>query len=205
MIIYLLQGLTLGLSATATPGPFQAFLLAQTLKNGWKRTLPATFAPLVTDGPIVFLVLLVLTQTPAWFLNILQLAGGFFILYLAKGAVSTLKTAHPRLEISAETTQQNFFKAILMNLLSPGPYLFWSVIAGPVVLEGWRQSPSLGLSFVAGFYGALIGGFVGFIILFASASQLGPKVSYILTLLSALALLIFGFYQIWMGITSLIG
>ncbi|MBI1880094.1 MAG: hypothetical protein HYR94_18055 [Chloroflexi bacterium] len=82
MIVYFLQGLTLGLSATATPGPFQAFLLAQTLKNGWKRTLPATLAPLVTDGPIIFLVLLVLTQTPGWFLNVLQIAGGLFVLYL---------------------------------------------------------------------------------------------------------------------------
>ncbi|HXW00521.1 MAG TPA: lysine transporter LysE, partial [Anaerolineae bacterium] len=79
-MLYFLQGLTLGLSATATPGPFQAFLLAQALKYGWKRTLPATLAPLVSDGPIIFLVLLVLTQTPAWFLNSLQIAGGVFVL-----------------------------------------------------------------------------------------------------------------------------
>ncbi|NJN95941.1 MAG: hypothetical protein HC875_18455 [Anaerolineales bacterium] len=45
MILYFLQGLTLGLSATAAPGPFQAFLLGQALKHGWKQTLPATLAP----------------------------------------------------------------------------------------------------------------------------------------------------------------
>lgn len=203
MIIYFLQGLTLGLSATAAPGPFQAFLLAQALKNGWKRTLPATLAPLVSDGPIIFLVLLVLTQTPAWLLNGLQIAGGLFVLYLAKGAVATLKAPPTTPESSTAASRQNFFKAVLMNLLSPGPYLFWSVIAGPVVLEGWRQSPSLGLSFVVGFYGAFIGGFALFIILFATASQLGPKVNYFLRGVSVVALLIFGLYQLWTGVTRL--
>jgi threonine/homoserine/homoserine lactone efflux protein len=205
LILYFLQGLTLGLSATATPGPFQAFLLLQTLKNGWKRTLPSTLAPLVSDGPIILLVLLVLTQTPAWFLSILQIAGGLFVLYLAKGTLANLKTAALAPEISTDVSHQGFFKAVLMNFLSPGPYLFWSVIAGPVVLEGWRQSPSMGLSFVFGFYGALIGGFIAFVILFATASQLGPKVSHSLRIVSALALLIIGVYQLWIGTTSLAG
>lgn len=204
MIVYLLQGLTLGLSATATPGPFQAFLLAQTLKLGWKRTLPATLAPLVTDGPIIFLVLLVLTQTPGWFLNVLQIVGGLFVLYLTQSALVGLKTSEAAPEISAKAGRQSFLKAMLMNFLSPGPYLFWSVIAGPVVLKGWRESPSLGLSFVVGFYGALIGGFVVFIIIFATANRLGPKVSYILKIVSAVALLVFGLYQLWTGIVSLI-
>ena len=205
LIIYFLQGLTLGLSATATPGPFQAFLLAQTLKNGWKRTLPATLAPLVSDGPIIFLVLLVLTQTPAWFLNVLQIIGGLFVLYLATGALATLNIHSAPPEISTEAGHQDFFKAVVMNFLSPGPYLFWSVIAGPIVLEGWRQSPSLGLSFAIGFYGALIGGLVAFIILFATASQLGPKVNQVLKLVSALALFVFGLFQLWAGAMSLIG
>lgn len=205
MILYFLQGLTLGLSATAAPGPFQAFLLAQALKHGWKRTLPATLAPLVSDGPIVFLVLLVLTQTPLWFLNGLQIAGGVFVLYLAKGALAALKTPVTIPENPTLANHQNFFKAVLMNSLSPGPYLFWSVIAGPVVLEAWRQSPGMGLSFVLGFYGALIGGFVAFVVLFATASQLGPKINFFLRLVSAVALMIFGLYQLWVGLTGLIG
>jgi threonine/homoserine/homoserine lactone efflux protein len=136
LFVYFLQGLTLGLSATAAPGPFQAFLLAQALKNGWKRTLPAVLAPLVSDGPIIFLVLLVLTQTPDWFLIILQLAGGLFALYLAQGALAGLKTLPSMPEVSAEAARLNFFKAVAMNFLSPGPYLFWSIIAGPVMMQG---------------------------------------------------------------------
>ena len=60
MILYLLQGVTLSIFAALMPGPFQTYLLSQALKNGWKRTLPAAMAPLVTDGPIIVLVLFVL-------------------------------------------------------------------------------------------------------------------------------------------------
>jgi threonine/homoserine/homoserine lactone efflux protein len=189
----------------ATPGPFQAFLLAQTLKNGWRRTLPASLAPLVSDGPIVALVLLILTQTPDWFLSVLQIFGGLFILYLARGAFLASKITDSTPEIFEEAAHQNFFKAVLMNALSPGPYLFWSVIAGPIVVEGWRQLPALGLSFVLGFYLTLIGGFAAFVILFATASQFGPKVNKILRIVSAVALLGFGLYQLWKGVGTLIG
>lgn len=49
-VFYLLQGATLALPATLMPGPFQAFLISCSLRSGWKRTLPAAFAPLATDS-----------------------------------------------------------------------------------------------------------------------------------------------------------
>lgn len=205
MFTYFLQGAGLGFSASVTPGPFLAFLMAQTLKNGWKRTLPASLAPLLSDGPIVILVLLVLTQTPAWLLSVLQVAGGLFILYLAKGALFARPAPEtPNPELMAEAAHHNFVKAALMNTLSPGPYIFWSLIAGPIVLEAWRQSPGLGLIFVLGFYGTLIGGFAAFVLLFATASRLDPKVSRALTLISGLVLLVFGLYQLSQGLLALL-
>ena len=201
---YFLRGLTLGMSAMAMPGPFQAFLLAQALKNGWRRTLPAALAPLVSDGPVVALVLLVLTQMPDWFLAGLRLAGGLFMLYLAWGAWQATKVNTSDLKPN-EATGQNFFKAALMNALSPGPYLFWSILAGPLVIEGWRQSPLVGLSFVLGFYLTLIGGFAVFIILSGTASRLGPQVNRVLSAISALALLGFGLYQLGLGVGSWLG
>lgn len=64
MLAYLLQGLSLGLSAMASPGPFQAFIISRTIHNGWQRALPAVLAPLISDGPIIALMVLVLTQMP---------------------------------------------------------------------------------------------------------------------------------------------
>ncbi len=200
MIFYFLQGLTLGLSATASPGPFQAYLLSQTLKNGWRRTLPASLAPLLSDIPIVTLMLLLLTRMPGWFLNALQIGGGLFILYLAWNTLSALKAGETTVAAALpESTHRSFFKGVLMNMLSPGPYIFWSVLAGPIALEAWRQSPGWGVSFVFGFYAMLIGGFALFVVLFATASQFGPRITFILRVVSGVALLVFGVYQLWAG------
>lgn len=199
-MVYLLRGLTLGFSAGAMPGPFQAYLLAQALKNGWQRTLPAALAPLLGDAPIILLVVLVLAQTPAWLLRLLQVAGGFFILYLAYGAYQAFRSAGTRQAPAADSARQTFLKAVLVNLLSPGPYLFWSLVNGPILMEGWRQSPALGLSFIVGFYSSFVGLVAVLVLLFATARHAGPAMQRLLSGISALALLLFGLYQVWSGL-----
>jgi threonine/homoserine/homoserine lactone efflux protein len=200
ILSYILQGVTLGFSAAVSPGPFQTYLLSQTMKNGWQRTLPATLAPIASDGPIIALVLFVLTQTPTWFLNLLQIIGGLFILYLAWGAYQTFKTMDTSSTLGSETARQSLLKAIFINFLNPNPYIFWSVISGPILLEGWRQSPALGLSFVGSFYGFFVGFLVLLVLIFALARKSGPTVVRAMIGLSALALLVFGCYQIASGL-----
>lgn len=202
MLVYLVQGLTLGFSAAVSPGPFQAYLVSQTLKNGWRRTLPAALAPLLSDGPIIALVLLVLTRMPAGFLKVVQILGGFFILYLARGAYRAFRTADFAGQIREETARQSLLEATLVNAFNPNPYIFWSVVGGPILLEGWRQSAGLGMSFMVGMYGTLIGGFAGFIILFATARRFAPRLGRILSGISVVVLVMFGFYQLWLGVSG---
>jgi threonine/homoserine/homoserine lactone efflux protein len=202
LLVYLSQGLILGGTAAAQPGPLLAYLLSQTMNNGWKRTLPAAFAPLISDGPIVLLVVLVLTHTPEWSLQLLRISGGLFLLYLAYGAYRSYHTAEAATRQPVQSRHTGLINAALMNLLSPNPYIFWATIAGPIVITGWRQSPSTGLSFVLGFYLTLIGGFMAFIILFALTQRLDARLSRILSALSALALLIFAIYQLWLGVSQ---
>ncbi|MDP2884326.1 MAG: hypothetical protein Q8P51_04810 [Ignavibacteria bacterium] len=66
MLIYLIQGATLGLAAAVQPGPYQTYFMSQALNYGWRRALPAALAPLISDGPIILLTLLVLSQMPLW-------------------------------------------------------------------------------------------------------------------------------------------
>src|SRR5919108_3134723 len=91
MWLYILQGIGYGLAAAAQPGPFQTYLISQTLLKGWKRTLPAAFAPLLSDGPIIALCLLVLSQIPLWLQRFLYIAGGLFVLYLSYSAYKSWK------------------------------------------------------------------------------------------------------------------
>lgn len=203
LLVYLSQGLILGGTAAAQPGPLLAYLLSQTIKNGWRRTLPAAFAPIISDIPIVLLVILVLTRTPDWSLQILRIIGGLFLLYLAYGAFKSYRTAVITAPQELQSTHRGMLNAALMNLLSPNPYIFWATIAGPIFIAGWRQAPGNGLSFVLGFYLMLVGGFMAFIALFAFTRRLDVRISRLLSVFSALALLIFGFVQIWLGISQL--
>ncbi len=200
MIVYLIQGLTFGLSAGATPGPLHAFLMSRTLKGGIRCAIPAALAPLLSDGPIITLVLLVLTQMPDSVLRGLQIIGGGFLIFLAWGAYRSFRTIHAGDEPDPGSGQQSLRDATLVNLLNPNPYIFWGVVGGPTLLEGWAKAASHGLAFIGAFYIALIGTFAGFIIIFASARQLGPQVSRMLSGISAVALFIFGVYQIALGI-----
>jgi hypothetical protein len=75
MTVYLIIGITFGFAAAVQPGPMQTFLISRALSHGWRHTLPSACAPIVSDIPVVILVLLVLNYVPAWAENILHIAG----------------------------------------------------------------------------------------------------------------------------------
>lgn len=205
MILYLIQGIMWGSTAAIMPGPFHAFLLSQTLKLGWKRAIWAAFGPILSDIPIIILVLAILTQTPNWLLSLIQIGGGFFILYLAWGAYTAYRATEDASIAVDESTQSNLFKAIVVGLLNPNPYLFWGTTLGPIFIRAWRESQGFGVGFMLGFYVAIVSGFALFVLAFASAGRLGPGVTRILNGVSALALFCFGLYQLWAGGTGLMG
>ena len=199
---YILQGIVYGFSAAVQPGPFQTYLISQALSKGWKRTLPAALAPLVSDGPIIALCLFVLSQVPLWFQRFLYIAGGLFILYLAYSAYRSWQKFDSNLPTEEAQTKQSVLKAALMNALGPGPYIYWSLITGPILLAGWRQTPIYGIGFLAGFYVISIMGYATLIFMFSTAQKLGPRVNRILLGVSAIALFFFGVYQLWLGIVG---
>ena len=200
MWLYILQGIGYGFAAAAQPGPFQTYLITQTLIKGWKRTLPAALAPLVSDGPIITLCLLVLSQVPSWLQRFLYIAGGIFVLYLAYGAYKSWKAFDVNLRVSETGAQQSVLKAALINTLNPGPYIFWSLVTGPILLAGWRETPIHGVAFMSGFYITMIVSLAAIIMVFGTARSLGPKVNQILLGVSAIALFCFGLIQLWLGV-----
>jgi threonine/homoserine/homoserine lactone efflux protein len=199
MWVYILQGTTYGFAAAVQPGPLQTYLISQTLNNGWRRTLPAALAPLLSDGPIIALVLLVLAQVPAWFVQFLQVAGGLFVLYLAFNAFQAWRKFDAQKIAAAHPPQQSVFRAALVNLLNPAPYIYWSLVTGPILLTGWRESPANGVGLLAGFYVTLVACLAGIVALFTNARRLGPGVTRAMVGISAVALAGFGIYQLWLG------
>ncbi len=88
----------------------------------------------------------------------------------------------------------------IMNLFSPGPYTFWFLVSGPILVSALRESTGSGLAFLLGFYGALIGGFLAIAALFHQARRLGPGIVRALSLASILILVAFGIILLKRGI-----
>jgi threonine/homoserine/homoserine lactone efflux protein len=200
MVAYFIQGLLLGFPAAASPGPLQAYFLSETMRVGWRRTLPTALAPLISDLPIILLVLLVLTRTPDWLLRFIRIGGGIFLLYLAVSYLVSFRRGLQDEVTPEQPVRSSVLKAALTNLLNPNPYIFWGIVAGPILLSAWRQSASFGLSFILGFYGTLMGGFVIFITIFATGRRYAPRLISSFSLLAIVALAVFGLFQLYSGI-----
>jgi len=194
MINYFIFGISYAFACVVQPGPFQAFLFSQSLMHGWRKTIPLVFAPLLSDLPVIILVLLVLTQIPHVVLVILQCIGGVFLLYLAFNAYKTWRTFN-QTDQPLVTNQKNLFKAVLVNLLNPNPYLGWSLVMGPMLIKGWSENPANGIILLI-IYSIVM------VILFAAAGNLGPRINRISLGISVIAFAIFGFYQLWSGIST---
>lgn len=203
MISYVVLGITLGFAAAVQPGPYQTFLISRTLQNGWRTTLPAVFAPLLSDVPAVTLALLLLTSLPVWMENVLYFVGGFFVLFLAYGAFKSFRNYSFSQSALLASKRQSFLKAVTLNLLNPNPYLYWSLVSGPLLLRGWRESAANGIAMASSFYATMLLTCAGIILLFAGIGRLFPKVNRILLGVSVVALAAFGCYQLWLGLSSI--
>jgi threonine/homoserine/homoserine lactone efflux protein len=202
MLAYLLQGVGYGFAAAAQPGPSQTYIISQCLSRGWRRTLPMALAPLLSDGPIIALSLLALSRLPDWWQRFLHITSGLFLLYLAYGAFLSWRRFDATELTAAQPPTHGVLKATLMNALSPGPYLFWSLVTGPILLAGWRQAPAAGFGFLIAFYATMVASRTAIILIFGMARRLGARITHTLLGVSAIALLGFGIYQLVLGLMS---
>jgi threonine/homoserine/homoserine lactone efflux protein len=187
-----LQGAALGITAAAAPGPFQAFLVSESLVGGWRRGAIVALAPLVSDLPIILLALLLLEQLPPLFLRVVSLAGGIFVLYLAWGLWAQWRAGEEQTSEYQIGAGGGLRRAAVINVLGPGPYLFWTLVLGPILLSALRDSPLYGGAFVLGFYSIFVGGLLGLVGLFHQARRMGPRVVRVLLLVSLVILVLFG-------------
>lgn len=120
-------------------------------------------------------------------------------MYLGYRAYKSWRNYNPDEAISETSGKQTLFSAALVNLFNPNPYLGWSLIMGPTLLQGWRIDPINGVVLMLGFYVTITIMLAATILLFAFARKLGPRVNKISLGISSLVLILFGVYQLYMG------
>jgi len=204
MLEYFLIGSGFALAAGVQPGPLQAFLFSKVTQKGWKHTLPASFAPLISDGPIALVVLLILNRFPKSVSNYLQAAGGILLIYFAISIFLQLKTNNVEKEQSKKKEPHTIWQAVLVNLLNPNPYIGWSLVLGPAAIKAWNTNPTDGVILIASFYLTMVTTLAITIVLFGTTSFLSEKGRRVLFALSGILLLAIGIYQLTSGVFSII-
>jgi threonine/homoserine/homoserine lactone efflux protein len=155
MITFLVTGSILGLSAGFAPGPLLVLVISETLQHDLKAGMKVALAPVLTDLPIIVFSLLVMVKLSRFhnILAIISILGAFFILYLGIKNIK-IKGVH----IDKETSpQRSLQKGILVNALSPHPYLFWLTVGGPTTIKAMDLGLLTACSFVLSFYILLVG------------------------------------------------
>lgn len=162
------MGTALGLFAGIIPGPFLALVAATALRRGLGDGLKTALVPLVTEIPVLVLSVLVLTQLSPPLLRWIGVAGGVLMLYMAWRVVVEAREADPADTVD-ESLIGHYFRVAAVGLLSPSPWVFWFIIAGPLFLTRWHVGWIHGIVFLAAFFFF----FVGMMMLVAWAASTG--------------------------------
>ena len=128
----IIAALTLGTTAGLKPGPLGIYVIHQTLSHGARSGLLASFAPFVSDGPIILGSFLLVNSFKQFdsFITLISVAGALYIAFIAV----KLLMAGPVVQQPA-TAPAGFLTAVRINLLNPAPYIFWSTVGGTYLLQ----------------------------------------------------------------------
>lgn len=180
MIHFLTMGLVLGLSAGLAPGPLLTLVVSETLRSHVGAGIRVALAPLISDLPIV-VVSVGLLSTMAGFEAVLggiSLVGGAVVFRMG---VHGLKTRI--LVIEPGVSGRNALaRGVLVNVLSPHPYLFWISVGAPLVNRAMAVSMAAAGAFIAGFYLLLIGSKVVLALVVGRSRTVIKGRAYVLTM-----------------------
>ena len=119
------QAISFGLAAGTGIGPLHTLLMNVTLTYGWRTGVFIALSPLMTDVPIILLMVGVLSQLPPAFGPILNIIGAFAIFFIAYRTFAELKNpAQLNPTVNQPVSRKILMRGMAMNILSP-PGQMW--------------------------------------------------------------------------------
>jgi threonine/homoserine/homoserine lactone efflux protein len=149
------MGAVFGLTAGISPGPLLTLVISETIRHNKTEGVKIAVAPLITDIPIVFLTIFILSKMASSdiVLGIISILGGGFIAYLGYDSIKS-----KGIEIDIQNLKlKSIRKGIIVNILSPHPYIFWLMVGAPITIKAYQASPVAAFAFIIAFYVLLIG------------------------------------------------
>jgi threonine/homoserine/homoserine lactone efflux protein len=158
----LLLGAGMGIVGGVMPSPLHMIALAQVaLKRWFVAILVLVGAPLSVDGSLLLLTFFFYRYIPSNIAHYVAYVGG--VALIGFGTFSLLETRHKtpqQMGHSSALTHASVSVATLTELASPGTWVYWLTVAGPIIAEGrrsgyWHIVPFFAGS-VVGYYGAAV-------------------------------------------------
>ena len=155
MEYFLVFGLVMGFTAGLSPGPLLTLVITETLQHGIRAGVKVALAPVITDAPIIILMLLVVDQLSSFnnIAGILSLMGSCYVFYMAYDSARLKQPTNSH----TKEKPKSITKGVLTNLLNPHPYLFWLAVGAPTIVKSTSVHSIAPILFIAGFYLPLIG------------------------------------------------
>ncbi|MDK2825525.1 MAG: hypothetical protein PWQ63_461 [Methanolobus sp.] len=195
---FLISGILLGFASGISPGPLLAMTISESIQHGSRAGIKVALSPFITDLLIVSVILLFLLKFDKYdpVIAMISLVGSFYLIYLG---ISSLRTKNIDLELKTKKTN-SLKKGIIVNFLSPHPYLFWITIGGPILFNALDLGISSSILFVAGFYALLVGSKIIIAILVGRSREFLKSNYYLYTIRSlGLVYMVFAFYFLKQG------
>lgn len=149
------MGAVFGLTAGISPGPLLTLVISETLRHNKTEGVKIAIAPLITDIPIVLLTIFILSKMASFdmVIGIISILGGIFIAYLGYDSIRS-----KGIEIEIQNLKlKSIRKGIIVNILSPHPYIFWLMVGAPITIRAYQASPAAAFAFIIAFYVLLVG------------------------------------------------
>lgn len=158
MIETLIVASLLGFFAGAVPGPYTTMVAGTALDRGFPPAFRLAFVPVITDVPPMLLTSMVLDRVSYGVLTWVGVMGGVVIIGLGVRYFRRPRKMLKEAEEDARTSERrNFLAVATAGLLSPAPWLFWTVAASPLLLSSWNEHWVRGVVFALVLFIMLIG------------------------------------------------
>jgi len=117
-------------------GPLGIVIIHEALSKGLSAGIRASFAPLITDVPIILISFYILNgfKEINYFIAIISLLGGLNLLWMS---MKMFRNNKNYLVTKYKAGNNNsLWTAVRINFLSPNPYLFWFTAGGAYLVSG---------------------------------------------------------------------
>ncbi len=180
MIQYFTMGAILGFSAGLAPGPLLTLVVSETISYNIRAGIKVAVAPLITDLPIIAVAVLILSRLSGsqGILGVISLMGGVLVLVMG---IRGMKTRGMALDIP-KAAPRSLTKGILVNALSPHPYIFWLSVGGPTMAKAGDRHVLAPAAFLLGFYLLMVGSKMVLAVLAGKSKAVLTGQGYVLTM-----------------------